>query len=134
MIVTGLVWLAVSPRRLGKVGPSVPTEPGSTKPDGESSAEDLGKASEIVSKPRRVEIINALMFRPTATGIHFVWPHSENIAYYRSRGFVLLVDAATIDRDAAIGEEIQRVRQEEEDMWRRRNCEEWAKAWKPRDE
>lgn len=112
----------------------MPKDSGSTEPDGLSPPLPDGKASEPVARPRRVEIINALMFRPTATGIHFVWPHSENIAYYRSRGFVLLVDAATIDRDAAIGEEIQRVRQEEEDMWRRRNFEEWAKAWKPRDE
>jgi hypothetical protein len=81
----------------------------------------------------RVEILNALMFRCTERGTQFVWPHSSLITAYRKRGFVLLVDAATISPEDARSAEIQAVREQEEDMWRRRSFEQWAKAWKPKE-
>jgi hypothetical protein len=80
-----------------------------------------------------VEILNALMFRVRATGeVQWVWPHSENVEHYRRRGFVLLIDAATIDPDEARSAEIQIIREQEQEMWNRRGFEEWAKAWNRR--
>jgi len=72
------------------------------------------------------------MFRVSADGFcQFVWPHSENVEHYRRRGFVLLIDAATIDPDEARSAEIQIIREQEQEMWNRRGFEEWARSFKP---
>jgi hypothetical protein len=80
----------------------------------------------------RREILNALMFRCSERGTQFIWPHSSLIDAYRKRGFVLLVDGATISPEDAKSAEIQAVREQEEDMWRRRSFEEWARAFRPK--